>query len=194
MAHQMEKRGEQVALLVMFDHAPDRVAVDHKPGKSILIKGYQFISNSIRWFTGMRELGTDQIAPRAMRKIRVRLKGLNGKTAQGVSDNVDAADLLDYGAELPVYRQRMIESHWLAIKAYLAEPYDQPVLLLQAQTRPLLSTERPEDTWINLARGDLEIINIPGSHEGMFKEPHVQILARELCRHLDQAQASPRGK
>jgi thioesterase domain-containing protein len=78
----------------------------------------------------------------------------------------------------------MIEAHWFAINNYIVKPYDGRVLLLQAKSQPLFSTSKPEDTWRHLAKGDLTIINIPGSHEGMFHEPHVRTLAQELRSQL----------
>jgi thioesterase domain-containing protein len=111
-------------------------------------------------------------------------------SAQEKAREVDAADLLDYRIELPAYRQRMVEAHWQAITHYIAKPYDKPVLLLQAQAQPLLSTERPEAAWQKLAIGQLTVVTIPGSHEGMFKEPHVQTLARELSAQIDTVQGA----
>jgi hypothetical protein len=53
----------------------------------------------------------------------------------------------------------------------------------------LLSTEKPEDTWVHLATSHLTTITVPGSHEGMFHEPHVYTLARELRSQVDLIQA-----
>ena len=114
---------------------------------------------------------------------------LNGKSARKNSNRVDAGDLLDYGSELPEFRQKMRETHWHAINNYRAASYNQPVLLLQAKSQPLISTEKPEDTWVHLASERLTVITVPGSHEGMFHEPHVQKLAQELRSQLDLVQA-----
>jgi len=115
------------------------------------------------------------------------MKKFNGKSQQD-SNYVDAADLLDYGRELPEFRKQMIETHWNAITSYQASAYHKPVLLLQANSQPLLSTRKPEDTWVHLASGKITVINIPGSHEGMFHEPHVHSLARELRSQLELLQ------
>jgi thioesterase domain-containing protein len=64
------------------------------------------------------------------------------------------------------------------------------VLLLKAKAQPLFNTTRSEDSWEELATGKLTVINIPGSHEGMFKEPYVHTLAKELTTQLNLAQSA----
>jgi thioesterase domain-containing protein/acyl carrier protein len=187
MAQQLETRGEEVALLTMFDHAPDSVDENYAGRKSIPAKGIHLLTNSIRWAQSMRELGSGPLVQRFVRKARIGLKKFNGRP-QDDSKSVDAADLLDYGGDLPDFRKRMIETHWHAINNYTASAYQKPVLLLQAKSQPLLSTRKSEDTWVHLATGQLTVINIPGSHEGMFHEPHVQTLARELRSQLARVQ------
>lgn len=189
MAQQLELQGEEVALLVMFDHAPDMVAEKHNTKKKFSAKAFHLLTNSIQWVKSMRELGSDQVVQRIFRKTQVGFKKLKRKSTQLDSKKINAADLLDYGSELPEFRQKMIATHWHAINNYRATPYNKPVLLLQASSQPLLSTEKPEDTWVHLATGHLTTITVPGSHEGMFHEPHVYTLARELRSQVDLIQA-----
>jgi thioesterase domain-containing protein/acyl carrier protein len=189
MAQHLRTQGEEVVLLVMFDHSPDNVDENYAVTKSIPAKGIHLATNSIQWAKSMRELGGGPVVQRVFRKARIGLNKLNEGLQQD-TQSVDAADLLDYGSDLPDFRKRMIETHWHAINNYKASAYQKPVLLLQAESQPLLSTRKPEDTWMHLATGQLIIINIPGSHEGMFHEPHVNILAQELRSQLDHAQNS----
>lgn len=188
MAQQLETRGEEVSLLIMFDHAPDCVDEVYSGSRSIPAKGIHLLTNSFQWAQSMRELGSGPVVQRVIRKARTGLKRFNGKPREDAG-SVDAADLLDYGGDLPDYRKRMIETHWHAINSYMASAYHRPVLLLQAKSQPLLSTGKPEDTWVHLATGQITVINIPGSHEGMFHEPHVHTLARELRGQLARVHA-----
>jgi thioesterase domain-containing protein len=189
MAQQLQMNGEEVSLLIMFDHAPDVIAENLAANKKMSAQAYHFLTNSIQWVKSFRAMGSEQVIQRASRKARVSLKMLNGKSARKNSNRVDAGDLLDYGSELPEFRQKMIETHWHAINNYRAASYNQPVLLLQAKSQPLISTEKPEDTWVHLASEQLTVITVPGSHEGMFHEPHVHKLAQELRSQLDLVQA-----
>jgi hypothetical protein len=52
----------------------------------------------------------------------------------------------------------------------------------------LFNTFDPEMGWQKLAPGRVHVIDIPSSHEGMFKMPSVQELARILKNCLDGAQ------
>lgn len=114
--------------------------------------------------------------------MRVVWKQIHGRYGREGKYGVESADLLDYGNELPAYRQRMIEAHWRAINHYHAAPYNGRILLLQAQVQPLLSTDRPENTWMSLANGNLTVVTAPGSHESMFKKPHVQTTVAQVLR------------
>jgi thioesterase domain-containing protein len=190
MAQQLEQNGEQVAILVMFDHAPDYPQEINGRFGQWFTGSMQIVSNFPYWVSSMRDLGNDVIMQRVRRKLRNFMKLFNSKTSEDMVDGVEAADLLDYGSQLPEYRKQMIEAHWHAINQYSAEPYDKRVLLLQAKSQPLLSTELPEATWKNLARGELTIITVPGSHEGMFHDPHVDTLAQELRAQLELAQGT----
>jgi len=191
MAQQLNQQGEQVALLVMFDHAPDYPQEINGRLGHWFTGSMQIVSNFPQWISSMRDLGNDVIMQRMRRKLRIFMKRFNGKNSKEMVDEVDAADLLDYGSQLPEYRKQMIEAHWRAINQYSVQPYGKRVFLLQAKSQPLLSKDKPEDTWKNLAAGELTIITVPGSHEGMFHEPHVHTLARELRTQLELAQASP---
>jgi hypothetical protein len=57
-------------------------------------------------------------------------------------------------------------------------------------TRPLLSTHDPEAAWKEIALGVLDVINVPSSHEGMFRTPYVNYLADHLKRLIDQGSES----
>jgi len=188
MALQLQDRGEEVALLVMFDHAPD-IQDNNKTGFSRKVVGAgQIMRNFPYWAVAMRDSGNQAVVQRVQRKARVAWKQSLSMLRREENNRVDSSDLLDYGSELPDFRQRMIEAHWHALNHYAARPYDKPVLLLKAKAQPLLNTKRSEAIWAELAMGKLTIITVPGSHEGMFKEPDVHTLARELTAQIDRAQ------
>jgi hypothetical protein len=177
-------------LLVMFDHAPDHLEINSPPKRTLLNKISHLLRNSYQWARSMQALGGNKIMQRISRKVRVGLKNISGSSKQVSNNGVNAADLLDYGSELPEFRQQMVAAHWHAINNYRAKEYNKPLLLLQAKSQPLLSTARPEDTWVHLANGQITVIDIPGSHEGIFHEPHVHALASALVPQLARYQHS----
>jgi thioesterase domain-containing protein/acyl carrier protein len=189
MAQQLLDLGEEVSLLVMFDHAPELTANDNTGFAQKVSGGGQIIRNFPHWALAIRDSGSGAIMSRIQRKARVAWKQSLNMFGREENNRVDSSDLLDYGNELPEFRQRMIEAHWHALAKYVASPYEKPVLLLKAKAQPLLNTKNSDATWGELATGDLTIITVPGSHEGMFKEPHVHTLAQELTTQLNLAQS-----
>ena len=189
MAHQLQERGEETGLLVIFDSAPntrDPAGLRERHWNDYV---RHVVNNFPNWIGAMRALGGKRVQQRALRKLRLGWKQFSGLQDVPTKVRVDSADLLDYGSELPINRQLLIEAHWHAENHHTARPYSKPVLLLQAQAQPLLSTKRPEHTWHYLANGSLKVITVPGSHEGIFEEPNVQILARELRAQIEAAEA-----
>lgn len=185
MAHQLLDIGEEVALLVMFDHAPNLNENNNGGITDLVAGGGQIMRNLPHWAAAMRDSGSEAVVQRLQRKARVAWKKSFSLFGREENKPVDSSDLLDYGGELPDFRQRMIESHWNALNQYSARPYDKPVLLLRAKAQPLLSTKNSETIWAALAKDKLTTITVPGSHEGMFREPNVHTLARELAAQLE---------
>lgn len=188
MARQLESRGEQVALLIMFDHAPDVPVNAQSLPRRLSGASLHIVRNLPNWVKAMRELDSAQLLQRLRRKARVGWKRTAGRVFSKNNGGVDSADLLDYGDTLPAYRQRMIDAHWHAVAAYTLTPVTTPVFLLQAQAQPLLSTASPAMIWKTMPHTPLTVVEVSGSHESMFKDPHVAQTARILRTHLARTQ------
>jgi thioesterase domain-containing protein len=77
----------------------------------------------------------------------------------------------------------------VAVRHYWPPTYPGPVLLIQTE-RPLEAIFKdPEMGWGNIVPQGLEVYSVPGGHEGMFEEPHVDTLAGKLSARLVEAQA-----
>lgn len=74
-----------------------------------------------------------------------------------------------------------------AVSKYLPQSYNGRVILFRTQSRPLLCTYNPEIEWRKLTENNVELHEIPGFHEGIFKEPHVQVLAGLLRKSIKNA-------
>jgi thioesterase domain-containing protein len=48
----------------------------------------------------------------------------------------------------------------------------------------------PYAGWDRVAAGGVEVIEVPGGHQTIIKEPHVQVLAALLKTCLEQAQTN----
>lgn len=186
MAQQLKERGDDVALLVMFDHAPHNAEFGEQRKRETAVS---FIKNFPLWAKSFAELGPKRMFARMRRQIRVLLHQGSAKLKhnQPPIGEITADDLLDYASELPQHRRTLIEKNFYAMKAYIPLQYDGPVLVIKAKARSLFRVIDPVEGWKHLSNGDLLVQTIPGSHEGIFKSPNVQELAKQLQTCLDEA-------
>jgi amino acid adenylation domain-containing protein len=186
VAQQLLGQGQQVSRLVIFDHV---LFSQRRQAKRIGdVPGYvlRFSKNVPRWLAEMGAIGPGPFVKRIRRKtgstgkiIWSWLRGIDPQTVRNVGD------MVDYSAELPEHRKQLIETNSRAIHQYQPQPYLARVLLVKARTRPLLGLLDPADGWHELASGNVDVVQVNGSHEGMFKPPHVSELAAMLKRALD---------
>jgi thioesterase domain-containing protein len=90
------------------------------------------------------------------------------------------------GRPIPKFLHRAKDVNWFAALRYEALPYCGRVTLFRA-TIPLSFVEMPGDKqlgWGPLAKGGVDVHEIPGTHLEIMREPNVAIVARELSRCL----------
>jgi thioesterase domain-containing protein len=184
MAQQLRQQGEEVALLAIFDQSPPNVkaTTNDNPWTSLL----KVIRNFPLWLGEFIQLGPSRILMRVRRKLRLANK-IRRQSAAPNLEQFEVADFIDFAGELDSHRLQLIRSHFQAMEAYRPNAYHGRVTLFRATTRPLLSTFDPELAWKAITLGSLEVVNVPSSHEGMFRIPHVRYLAAQLKRLIDQA-------
>jgi thioesterase domain-containing protein len=91
--------------------------------------------------------------------------------------------------EAPAHVKRLMELHMLALLNYAPAEYAGRVTLYRIQRMPLFSYVAPDAGWGGLARGGVEIVMIPGSHQNILRPPYVQELARKLSDSLQRARS-----
>ena len=75
----------------------------------------------------------------------------------------------------------IIDMYNRAVKSYQVKPYNGRITLLRT-----VESSGPVDMgWAPLAKGGVEIHEVPGNHYNMVKEPHVAHLARELAQVIE---------
>jgi aspartate racemase len=187
MAQQLLAAGEEVALLIQFDHAP---YIDEQRGgrQAVLGKTVRLVRNVPHWLGSMREMDAERVKARARRKALNAWNRLSQMAHLSPERSIQTSNLIDYADQLPPHRRLVIESHYRAISTYQPKPYASNVLLLRAEAQPLLSTIDSAARWSSLAGDRLLVRTVPGSHEGMFQEPHVRQLADAVRQALRQYQ------
>jgi thioesterase domain-containing protein/acyl carrier protein len=76
-----------------------------------------------------------------------------------------------------------------ADEAYVPRPYPGKVTLFRATEQPYGIHPDRTNGWSGLALGGIEVIDIPGHHGAIMREPRVHILAAHLMHCLKEAQA-----
>ncbi len=197
MARRLQTDGEEVALLVMFDHAAynlDYTSTEPTPMVWVRI-GWRVMRNFPRWLTALLNLSPQHIFGRVRRKARLAWKSISNPSSDSreAARLVEARDMLDYADELPEHRLRLIEANYDAIVNYRPERYPGRITLIQAESQPLFSQRDRDVGWKNLSDGGVVVSRLPGSHEEIFKMPHVQRMADLLKTCIDNAPRSPGG-
>ena len=149
----------------------------------------EFLENVPKWlwydFFGGRWKDIRGRLQRRFRWFGSRLRQA-ARTGRIDSDGPDPEDFWDLSAFPPEMR-KIIEAHFNAWRNYVPQRYPGRVTLFKASAQPLLRFREPDLGWGGYAGGGLEIVVIPGSHEGILHEPHVRLMAARLRECLDRA-------
>jgi amino acid adenylation domain-containing protein len=165
IAQQLEARGDTVGLVALFDTSRGKA---HK--RSLWHR-------AARHWKHFKRFGPGYVGTVLAQKLRPRLPA--GEAASS-SEAAEEAALLGIRQEL----------YLNASRNYQARPYGGRLLLFRAQDRPIWETDPdPLLGWGDIATGELEVNDVPGTHIGMLRMPTVAEWASQLSERLKQAQA-----
>ncbi len=187
MARQLQAQGEAVALLAMLDTYPlgwlklfsEAEAGEYKK-KFLRLRFNQHCRNLASLnLRGKADyiFSKAQFKTRKLKNIWWQLKGKSGRN----SDH-SLAEIL----------RKIEEINYLAVRKYVPQVYAGKVTFFCAEEE--VSVAENITGWQVLAAGGVEIIRLPGDHQTMIKEPHVQELARQLTFALANAKLEKRGE
>ena len=96
-----------------------------------------------------------------------------------------------YGWRMPGFLNDVKEANWIAADYYTPGTYEGTVVLFRCQNR--LDTDPPDSSrlWQRLVKGKVVILDIPGDHNSILKEPGVRILAEQILTYLKPGNAVP---
>jgi len=77
---------------------------------------------------------------------------------------------------------------------YQPAPCTDRTLLFRHVGGPKENAEDPVLGWGGVCVGKFEVCNVPGDHQGIFREPNVQIMAEKLSRSLQEVYEEARQK
>jgi amino acid adenylation domain-containing protein len=181
MAQQLVAAGEEVRLLAIVSSTPPNIGVDNhirfwKPGHI-----QNFLSSVPHWATNLWEIGPQQAIARFERRLKFYQKSWTGGQPQ-----YTAAEIIENAKRLPVHRQQVIEANNKAAQVYIPRPYPGHIFVFEPRTPPMFYQHHTNSSaWDKLAARGTTLKIVPGSHQSVFKEPRVQILADELRKAID---------
>jgi amino acid adenylation domain-containing protein len=183
IAQQLRQQGETVALVVLFDAENQ----SHRPEFSPLWESarmrFYFSNQWLRLqFRTLSSMPPRALAEHVRQRLAFRLAWLRGKiwkTAYRV--HLRSGWRFNHGLHTIEYVSALVA------RDYQPRQYDGRVLLLRREQRPTGRYRDPQYGWGHVTNG-LEILDVPGSHIDMFREPNVHVMADRLGECLLEAQ------
>jgi amino acid adenylation domain-containing protein len=180
MAQQLQAAGEPVAPLLLIETPA--------PAPSWRLFGYyarrlgclfrmsppewfQYFREKIRYYRGLR------------RAAEMRFKRLE------TTDHPSAEVVEEYNRHLEKL-ERVYDANLGALYRYSPRRYAGKIVLFNAAEPDPAVIRDPLYGWPGLA-AEIQAHVIPGNHDTILMEPHVQVLARKLTAHLTEAQGNP---
>jgi len=96
-----------------------------------------------------------------------------------------------FGWTMPLFLNDVKEANWIAADYFTPETYEDTVVLFRCQNR--IDTDPPDSSriWQRLVKGEVVILEVPGDHNSMLREPGVRVLAEQILTYLKPANATP---
>jgi len=177
MAQQLISRGQEVALLVMID--TDSLGISGKlnatPPLKIFLSLIKRISEYSRAFSQLEfNKKTDFLL--------LRIRNLKKTIHRNMLRKFNRRPLPDFLLEeQKAFFHKVEQVHFQADRNYIPKPYPGRITFFRAtKDANSLSYRDPVPMWKNLARGGVEIYDIPDYHARLVVEPAVSILAHKL--------------
>jgi thioesterase domain-containing protein len=168
MAHQLLREGERAAILAFIDtFCP---ALPSLRGLQGTLRNFR--AEGAGYIRHLPKKGLDVLL-RKVRRAQVRYLELRGEP-------------------LPheLRYLRMWDTNLAAIRAYRPWPYPGRIALFRAAVGDATHAyDVPDLGWGPYAEDGVELYEIPGTHDTLVLEPHVQVLAAHLRAYIDRARA-----
>ncbi|HTL18897.1 MAG TPA: alpha/beta fold hydrolase [Patescibacteria group bacterium] len=185
MARQLRLEGQQVALVILLDSAPANAGYETVPWwRPIFI--WRFARNLRFWlsdFMQLESMDRRRFIGRKLRAFGRKLQVRLGLAADPERFNVE--EVID-PRHFPEQELKLWQIHLEALIAHVERPYTGRVALLRTRGQALFCSLEDDFCWGKLVRGNFTVRCIPGSHENIFMEPNVRVLAAELADLLGE--------
>ena len=172
IAHQLRALGERVELLGMLDSRQRDCVVHAQRNDSVRV---QFDRRIARFLGNLADLSLaekigylwDKLFTRGLRQIYRLAAALGFRT-------------------VPSFMKSTDDITWVAAMNYQPRPWPETVTLFRTAIQP--DPRLPMDLgWTPYAQGGLEVYELPGDHDLVFREPNIHALAAQLRVRLERS-------
>jgi amino acid adenylation domain-containing protein len=191
MAVQLRQQGQQVKLLALMNSSPPNSAYDHIEWTPLGLA--RFVANLRHVVPHV--LGWDAERRRQFFKWKLRTWQRRLTRAFGRmtgSPTLDVESMVDISQYSEVER-RVWSAHVNALMAHQHSRYDGPVTLFRSRAHCAVSSCDYHFGWNEYAPGAVRVVIVPGAHESILEEPHVESLAGEFAAALQLCRADSGG-
>ena len=178
LAQQLRAVGRDVAMLSLFDAAG--------PGGRARLNGMP----RFRAHLGLlRANGISYLRQIAMNRLENLRNGFEKRKFQRLKRNGKAG-------QAATSVEAFVAANTLAIEEYEAKPYQGSITVFRARESVFDAPEaiRAALGWRQVAKGTLQLIEVPGGHLSLLQEPNVETLAAHLVRIVDQCECGATDK
>ena len=180
MARQFINQGQEVAVLALFDTG-SRGQLEALTPAEARRQRRTMLAARIR-YNWKKQFAGEGIVQYWRRKVRTWRR--RWKSRRERRHFLEAARK---GQELPNGILSVRDANYLASSRYVPQDFAGRVTLFRVNEERVGRPEEPTLGWQRLARGGVEIIEVPGTHTSLILEPHVRTLAKELNAALDRS-------
>jgi thioesterase domain-containing protein len=94
------------------------------------------------------------------------------------------------GLRMPRFLNDVKEANWIASDYFTPREYTGEVVLFSCENR--LDTDPADSSrvWLRLTGGRVVILDVPGDHNSMLREPGVRVLAEQMLAYLQPEKAA----
>jgi thioesterase domain-containing protein len=192
MARQLEAEGQRVALVALLDacaaqlprflEAPLPPSTLRRYRLWALAKGVRYHFNQLSALPARDGVG--YLLARTARRRPVKRGAHGGERPEKLLLPEELAQVEAASKELPEHLKPLAAANMKAMGSYVPQPYRGKVTLFRAMGRRLKIYDPHAYGWAALAAGGVDVVEVPGDHLTLLKEPHVKFLADRLQGYL----------
>jgi amino acid adenylation domain-containing protein len=185
MARRLAQTGEEIGLLALLNCSPPNSSYSNYQLNLPFL--YHFSRNLAGWAVKIWNWDARQkkdFIRWKHRSVKRRAEQLFRRRPRDLSHaDTEIDDLVD----LSMYKEdqkKLWEQHIQALMKYHPLPYPGEITLFRTSGHRLLCSFDEDFGWGEMAK-HVRTVMVPGSHETILKEPHVQVVAAEISRRLN---------